>query len=346
MKKLYGYMAGTNLGGWISQYRELNHDHFKSFIVEEDIALIASWGMDHIRVPIDYPVLEEDVNPGVYLESGFQYLDNCIEWCKKHGLNLVIDVHRAPGFSFNTLDKNTLFTDPKMQQRFVDLWIAIARRYAGESDNIMYELLNEIVEPDSLRWNDLATRLIEGIRKVDKKHRIVVGGIDYNSVNALKDMPIFDDPNIVYNFHMYEPFALTHQRASWSKEAMEFDRTMRYPDESLQDYIDFANFTPSRGLVNQYEGLTRMDVNYIRKFLKPAIEFIDKHDLPLYCGEYGVIDHADMASREAWSEDLAEVLLEYGIGRAVWTYKSMSFAHIDGDRNPLSQRLIRAVSRH
>jgi endoglucanase len=44
MKKLDGYMAGTNLGGWISQYRKFDHDHFRSFITEADIEVIASWG--------------------------------------------------------------------------------------------------------------------------------------------------------------------------------------------------------------------------------------------------------------------------------------------------------------
>lgn len=345
MRKLTGYMAGANLGGWISQYGGKGHDHFRSFIVEEDIQTIASWGMDHIRVPVDYPVLEDDENPGVYKESGWAYLDSSIEWAKKCGLNVVIDVHMAPGFSFSTPDKNTLFTAPDMQERFVNLWRAIASRYGREGDNIMYELLNEIVEPDSTRWNPLAQRLIGAVREADNKHFIVVGGIRYNAVTALAEMPIFDDPKIVYNFHMYEPHCFTHQFARWSKASMEFGRRLDYPTDDMSGYNDYARLPSSRMASDFFSAYARMDKGFIRGFLQPAVDFIEKHDKPMYCGEYGVIDAAHMAGREAWSEDVSDFLLEWGIGRAVWSYKGMNFTLIDENRRPVSDRLVKAVSK-
>ena len=61
--------SGVNLGGWISQYRNYDHTHFQTFIKREDIAQIASWGMDHVRLPVDYPVLEDDTAPFDYKES-------------------------------------------------------------------------------------------------------------------------------------------------------------------------------------------------------------------------------------------------------------------------------------
>ena len=358
MKKLTGYMAGVNLGGWISQYRDLDHEHFKSFITEKDIQTIASWGMDHVRVPVDYPVLEDNAKPGVFLESGFAYLDNAIAWTKKYGINLVIDVHRAPGFSFGS-PGNTLFTDTAMQGRFVALWKAIARRYRGEGANVLYELLNEVVDPDSSRWNSMAEKLISGIREEDSEHSIVVGGIHYNSVKALAALPIFKDDKIVYTFHMYEPMALTHQKARWVKAAMNFNRDMTYPSEDIKSYLEYLEVLRDvqqgqsemdkeflhRVLLKDYEGLTRMDKKFIYQFLKPAFDFIEKHDKPMYCGEYGVIDHTGMASREAWSADLSDVLLEYGIGRAVWSYKQMSFTLIDKEGKPVSEKLVKAVSK-
>ena len=116
MKRLNGYMAGVNLGGWVSQYagnlqRDPEH-HFDRFITEEDIQRIADFGFDHVRVPFDYPLIEDDDKPFVYKESGFAYLDNCVAWCRKAGINLVLDLHRAPGFSFNEPEKSVLFGDP------------------------------------------------------------------------------------------------------------------------------------------------------------------------------------------------------------------------------------------
>ena len=49
MEQLAGFQAGVNLGGWLSQYRQYDHDHFKSFITADDIQKIAGWGLDHVR---------------------------------------------------------------------------------------------------------------------------------------------------------------------------------------------------------------------------------------------------------------------------------------------------------
>ena len=59
MKSFKGFQKGVNLGGWISQFKEYDLNHFSSFITEKDISDIASLGFDHVRVPVDYNVLED-----------------------------------------------------------------------------------------------------------------------------------------------------------------------------------------------------------------------------------------------------------------------------------------------
>ena len=64
MRQLDGFVKGINLGGWISQFAKYDEHHFDTFIVKSDIEYIASLGFDHVRVPVDYNVLEdEDGNP-------------------------------------------------------------------------------------------------------------------------------------------------------------------------------------------------------------------------------------------------------------------------------------------
>ena len=343
MQKLTGFMAGANLGGWISQYGAYDHDHFGSFIVEDDIKLIASWGMDHIRIPVDCPVLEDETSPGKYLDRGFGYLENGVAWAKKHGLNAVIDLHKAPGFSFSTLEENSLFTDPARQMQMIELWREIARRFKGEGANVMYELINEVVEPDSSRWNPLAQKLISAIREIDADHYIVVGGNNYNSVTELVNLEIIDDPKIVYNFHMYVPMLLTHQHASWVKDLLEFNRDVRYPSD-LSAYRDYAKKYPLKDL-GALEKFGKVDAEYVRWFMQPAVDFIEKHGKPMYCGEYGVIDNADAESRGNWTEDVSDFLLENGIGRAVWSYKQMGFKLVDMERKIANERLIKVSSK-
>ena len=52
-----------------------------------------------------------------------------------------------------------------------------------------------------------------------------------------------------------------------------------------------------------------------------------------------------MDSRLNWHRDLSDLLIEYGIGRAVWTYKLMSFPLVDINSAVISDELVKIVSR-
>jgi len=170
------FLAGVNLGGWLSQYRVASDEHLSTFITERDIATIASWGLDHVRLPVDYPIVEDDAAPGQYREQGLAYIDRCIEWCERHGLGVVLDLHHAPGYSFGRLETNNLFESEQQLGRFVGIWKMFAQRYRSVGEHLRMELLNEVVEPTSERWNGLAHRTIAAIRAIDQQRTIVYGG--------------------------------------------------------------------------------------------------------------------------------------------------------------------------
>ncbi len=339
---LVGYQTGVNLGGWVSQFKEATAEHFNTFITEKDIEQIASWGMDHVRLPIDYTVIEEENNPFHYLEEGFGYIDRCIRWCEANQLNIILDLHRTPGYAFHTLKENRLFEEEALQERFLDIWRTFARRYKDYGRNVMFELLNEIVEPNSERWNKLSQRAIAAIREIDSERVIIMGGNNYNSVTTLKELDHIEDDNLVYTFHFYEPHIFTHQKASWEPPMRELRFEVSYPS-GTEDYNRYLK--QSEVFRRNYSFEERIGKDYIRKLLQPALEFIRERNVPLYCGEYGVIDLAPIESNIRWHEDVCDILLEYGIGRAVWNYKLMSFPMVDASSEVRDERLIRIISR-
>jgi len=231
MKQLKGFMHGINLGGWLSQCSEYTEAHYNSFIKENDIRNIAAWGLDHVRLPIDYNVIEDE--DGNILETGYSHIDDCVTWCRKYGLNLILDLHRTKGFSFdNQPDDNIMFEDENLRNRFLSLWKTIALRY-GKVDIIAFELLNEITNIDAGVWNSLAAEAIKELRKIVPDKKIIVGGVFWNSVHTLSQLDIPLDANIVYNFHFYEPFLFTHQGAYWQPVISNI--SMDYPGD-MTDY--------------------------------------------------------------------------------------------------------------
>ena len=92
MLKQYGFYRGINLGGWFSQC-DYSKERLDNFVTESDFAKIAGWGMDHVRIPVDYNILED--NAGGYLDEGFARLQKALELCKKYGMKLVLDLHKT-----------------------------------------------------------------------------------------------------------------------------------------------------------------------------------------------------------------------------------------------------------
>ena len=341
---------GVNLGGWLSQYKEFDHRHFQTFITKDDLCRIADWGFDHVRLPVDYPVLEDDANPGVYLESGFAYLDRCLTWCQENALRLIFDIHNAPGYSFTkTLEvgegvSNSLFADPSLQQRFINLWDSITRRYAGQFEDVLaFELLNEVVLSDGAPWNRLSQQTIEHIRGIDSQRLIIVGGNNYNAVDELSNIHLTPDPNLTYTFHFYEPLVITHQKAPWVIEMEQFNQTTDYPGEAsgLAEYLQTRH--PNQAPRYQASFNRRLDRQLLVDLLEPAIRFKKHSEIALYCGEFGVIDRAPMQTRINWTRDVIDILNEYDIGYAYWSYKQMDFGLVDENGMAVNEELVRVV---
>ncbi len=345
MKRFEGFLKGVNLGGWISQFAEYDVKHFETFITKDDIKNIASLGFDHVRVPVDYNVLEDE-NANV-IESGFEYLENCRKWCEEYGLNMLIDLHECYGYSFDPLKKNMdrkkFFYDEQLQKRFMSLWEKIAIRFKDYPNQVAFEPLNEVVlfEVEDA-WNHILAEYIKLIRSIANKSYIVVGGVFYNNVMSVPKLNVPVDDHIVYNFHCYEPIVFTHQGAYW-QEQMPSDFRIGYP-KSLKEYRDkhVEIYKDSDGAVFK-EGIREIGTDFFEDIFAPAIAKAEKDNVSLYCGEYGVIDLANNDDKIRWLEDIHAVFKKYGIGRALWNYKEKDFGLVDEKFDSIRDRFIKAL---
>ncbi|GAB7366603.1 hypothetical protein MBLNU230_g8588t1 [Neophaeotheca triangularis] len=127
----YGTMKirGVNLGGWLSiepfispslfsewssrdgvvdeytlterlgsdRAKTKLEEHYSTWVSEQDLKDIQDAGFDHVRIPFSYwAITTYDDDPYVAKVS-WRYLLRAIEWCRKHGLRVNLDLHGAPG---------------------------------------------------------------------------------------------------------------------------------------------------------------------------------------------------------------------------------------------------------
>lgn len=315
---------GMNFGGYLSQCVHTK-EHYASFITEKDVKEVCEYGFDHIRLPFDYNVVQND--DGTFKEEGFALIDQFIDWCKKYKMNVVLDLHKACGYDFNDAaagTKNTLFTDPKLQDLYLSLWDKVSERY-GKYDFIAFELLNEVVEDKNADlWNDLIDKAVPVIRKNAPSAKIIYGGIMWNNAKMLKLLRNPHDENIIFTFHFYSPIKFTHQKAYWMKDTIDQGLTVNYPGENMEYHKNLPGNAVQATDVYETK-CEKMGPEYMEEIMMEAINSAKKMNVSVYCGEFGVIDQAPVEDTVNWFRDVASVFKKHNISTAVWTWKAMDF---------------------
>ena len=188
----------------------------ENYITEADIRFIASTGANTIRLPFNYKLFTDEDYMGLTNNrgEGFRWIDKVVEWCRKAGLYLILDMHDCPGSQTgDNIDDGFgypwLFESEKSQLLFCDIWQEIARRYRNETVILGYELMNEPIahyfknkEELNQRLEPLYKRAVKAIRSVDRNHVVLLGGARWNSDFFMFSDWAFDN-NIMYTCHRY-----------------------------------------------------------------------------------------------------------------------------------------------
>ncbi|MBQ6258591.1 MAG: cellulase family glycosylhydrolase [Lachnospiraceae bacterium] len=320
MRKWEGYLHGVDLGGWLSQC-DHTVETYENFIKESDFELIRSWGLDHVRIPVDYEVAEDHT----------EYIDRAIGWCEKYGLNMILDLHKTRGFSFDIGEgEEGFFASEKYQECFYALWEKLAKFYGNIGERVAFELLNEVTDKSYCEpWNEISIKCVKRIRKIAPSVKIVIGGYHNNSIEAVKDLAMPYDENIIYTFHCYEPLIFTHQGAYW---APGMDTSFRMPlDTTYGEMEEFSKKYLSQITVgfSGFDKEDKLSAKYFEEHFAEVVKISEERNVPIYCGEYGVINLASAQDTLKWYSYISAAFNKFGIGRAAWNFREKDFGFVD-----------------
>jgi endoglucanase len=186
---------------------------------------------------------------------------------------------------------------------------------------LAYEFMNEPVADDPEQWNQLLSRVADSIRHWEAERVLVIGSNRWQSANTFDQLKIpANDKNILLSFHFYEPFHLTHFQAEWTK-LKDFKGEVKYPGQ-----IVVNGTSPEEKRIYNRDTLEKM--------MQKPIHLADSLQLPLYCGEFGVIYKSPLESKLAWYSDMVAIFEKHHIAYANWNYKSGSFGIVDENLKP------------
>jgi aryl-phospho-beta-D-glucosidase BglC (GH1 family) len=325
---------GINLSEWFAQVYDpkgYTKEHLVGWVTPDDIALIKSVGFDHVRLSVNpEPMMRHNMAdhlPPEYLG----YLDGAVKMILDHGLAVIIDMHPESEF------KAKLVQHDDFVEQFSDFWRAIAQHYSSYDPEMVYfEILNEPEFRDRYRWAGVQGKLAAAIREGAPQHTVIAAGANWSDVEDLLGLSPLADPNVIYNFHFYDPHTFTHQGATWGTNYWHFESKLAYP-ASLEAARKVAAQEPeafNRLQVLRY-ALDHWDGNRIAIEIGQAAEWGKHWNVPLTCNEFGVYRRAsDPQDRARWIHDVRTVLEGYGIGWNMWDFgardNGMGFGVVNG----------------
>lgn len=245
-------------------------------------------------------------------EDAYTSIEAQLAVYKRLGLKALLDPHN---FQYRTSWSTGMPTDPAEEARFLAMWDRLSQIGARNREAVAgYDLYNELhIKPGTFPvWADLAQRTIAVIRANDPETPIYVTGSDMANPSGYFDAMPLDDPNIVHSFHFYTPHSFTHQMVQ--SRGRSGSAYLFYPGWiTPMDWTEATHF--GGGGLGWYDRWT------LGAAMLPVFEFQTRHDLPLHCGEFGVIGYANPrapVSGRLWTRDTVDWLERYRIGWHIW----------------------------
>ncbi|TVR49747.1 MAG: hypothetical protein EA425_11475 [Puniceicoccaceae bacterium] len=313
---------GINLSHWYAQSRHgYGEDHLSTYFTARDADLVAEMGFTHVRLTLNDTVLFDPSAPGRLNAEALARFDERLAWFPERGVAVIVDLHPEDDF------KRTLREEEGVQA-MAAYWGALASHLHSTTDPdwVFLEILNEphTIE-DAAAWRNIQGRTLAAIREAAPNHTIIATGSHWGGLDNLLALAPYDDPNLVYTFHWYDPFLFTHQAATWGWDATRHISGLGWPLAPESADATAAAVTTQKeaaehvrnAIASSHFTKARIEEQFAR-----LVEWSDRHGgLPIYVGEFGVFrPAAPRDARLAWHRAVREALESRGWGWAIWDY--------------------------
>jgi len=311
---------GINLSHWFAQSSNNDYSkaHLESHTTPADLTLIKALGFDHVRFTIEpAPLFNEWDDPSKLNAEYLSYLDTAIDNMLTRDLAVIIDIHPSDPF------KVRLNTEDRHVEAFAKFWTSLARHLSTrDPERVFLEVINEPMVEDPYRWYGVQAKLIAAIRIGAPQHTIIVSGHRWSGLHEMLALQPYSDPNVIYNFHFYEPFAFTHQGATWAGPNLPFYQKVPYPStvDAVKKILDTVADEPARYNLLRY-GEDNWNAERIDREIGVAAAWAAKRHVLITCNEFGTFRRFALPEdRATWIRDMRVALEKYGIGWTMWDY--------------------------
>ncbi len=267
---------------------------FSDTTITKDLPDLRSWGANLIRWQLirNWSKVGSDQDVGEYLawvKARIPEIRQVLDKAQQLGMKVVLDLHVPPGGRRENGEMN-MFYDRKFADAFLEAWRLLAGAVKEHPALYGYDLINEPVQKIGAPINYLVLQYeaAKAVREIDPVTPIIIESNDWDSAKAFSYLHVLPLKDVIYQVHMYEPSAYTHQGVR------------RRP---------LSGAYPGNFIGNTW------NKEKLRQALQPVRDFQLKHNAKIYVGEFSVIRWAPGGAQ--YLEDCISLFEEYGWD---WSY--------------------------
>lgn len=345
---------------WLSGYRPLD-----AWPDGDEFVRMKSFGFDFVRLSVDPgPLL---AGSGATRQVALDVLERAVRQITGAGLKVVFNLHPNPQVqAYGPLAIEQAASSPAIAAYDGMLGDVAAMLVKVGTEQVAFEPYNEPAyypcgADSSGDWQTIQAGQIKAIRSISRELTVIATGACGGGVAGLVDLDAraFDDPNVLYSFHMYEPHSFTHQRleGGWasglpwpastrSRAEVEAALTARMNAAGVGFLEQQGDWLQIGGDVAEYYATGYGEAQMADLFAQ-AVAWAKANGIApdrLFMGEFGVIDMTAKGDSGALQEDrdryltAARTLAErYGMAWSFWEYSNpfgMSFIVPEGPAMP------------
>ncbi|MDX8465792.1 cellulase family glycosylhydrolase [Mesorhizobium sp. VK23B] len=240
----FSMKRGLNLDQWTTWTGEekwndpnaiLPYPEWRKFLKDDDLKALKEAGFDFLRMPVDpSPFLSDETL--ALRDDLYASVRDSARMINRAGLKAIVDLHLIPAGGNRKIGMGEVMDDPATFDAYVEVVRKMAHTLSQEDPGqVAFELMNEpIVDCDDKGtnlWPDRQKKLFAAARSSATRLTLILTGGCYSNAASLAkiDPKAIPDDNIIWTFHSYDPFLLTHQGATWAGDFIRYVTGLPYP---------------------------------------------------------------------------------------------------------------------
>ncbi len=220
---------------WSDAKAVLPFPEWRKTMGAKELKALKGAGFDFVRMPIDPSIFLSDKSAALH-DQLYDSVLQSVKMAEDAGLNVIVDLHWLPGSATRPIGTSEVLKDTATFENYLTFTRRIAQSIARENpERVALEPFNEpTIDCDSDGTNDWPAKLKQtfaAARASAPDLTLILSGACWGGAEGLAklDPKDYPDDNLIWSFHSYDPFIITHQGATWTGDFMPYVYGLPFP---------------------------------------------------------------------------------------------------------------------